>query len=200
MPVGPHPIHLLAEAAMIPIDNSLLAQGIDFIRYVDDILIFCDTEEEARLTLFKVATTLDRQQRLMLQRHKTKIYPAAAFKEFCSKMIEDRPISNSEDKVLKLINKYSNGDPYRIVFYNDIADEDWEKITDKIISDIITEYLSQSPIEYDRLRWFYRRLTQIGHPGGIDVTLKIDSLFCKYLHVFRFCTKDTSRKMERYWK
>jgi len=32
IPVGPHPAHLLAEASMIPIDNSLIAQGVNFIR------------------------------------------------------------------------------------------------------------------------------------------------------------------------
>ncbi len=73
VPVGPHPVHLLAEAVMIPIDNSLHSQGLNFIRYVDDILIFCENEQDAKISLSKVATTLDRQQRLMLQRHKTKI-------------------------------------------------------------------------------------------------------------------------------
>lgn len=172
IPVGPHAVHMLAEAAMIPIDNSLQAQGIDFVRYVDDILIFCNSEAEARITLSKVATTLDRQQRLMLQRHKTRIYSATDFQNFCSSMIEDRPISKEEDNVLKLINRYSNGDPYTTIFYNDITEEDWVSINDEIITNIIGEYLSQTPIEYDRLRWFYRRLTQIGHPGGIDVTLE----------------------------
>lgn len=188
IPVGPHPAHLLAEAAMIPIDNSLQAHGIDFIRYVDDILIFCNTEADARLTLSKVATTLDRQQRLMLQRHKTKIYTTEKFKSVCANMIEDRPISKQEDDVLKLINKYSNGDPYKIVFLNDISNEDWARITDEIVGNIINEYLSKTPVDYDRLRWFYRRLTQIGHPGGIDVTLaNIDKLtpcfanVCMYL-------------------
>lgn len=172
IPVGPHAVHMLAEAAMIPIDNSFQAQGIHFIRYVDDILIFCDSESEARLTLSKVAATLDRQQRLMLQRHKTKIYNNTSFETLCASMIEDRPISKEEDDVLKLINKYSHGDPYRIIFYNDIDENDWSQITDEIVSNIITEYLAQAPIEYDRLRWFYRRLTQIGHPGGVDVTLE----------------------------
>lgn len=188
IPVGPHPVHLLAEAAMIPIDNSLYAQGIDFIRYVDDIIIFCQTEQEAKIALSKVATALDRQQRLMLQRHKTKIYSTADFLVLCADMIEDRPISSKENMVLKLINKYSEGDPYRLVFYGDISDEDWGNITDDIVSNIISEYLNNPTIEFDRLRWFYRRLTQIGHPGGINVTLSnIDKLtpcfanVCMYL-------------------
>jgi retron-type reverse transcriptase len=171
IPVGPHAAHLLAEASIIPIDNSLQSQGVDFIRYVDDIIVFCENEIEAKLALSQIATTLDRQQRLMLQRHKTKIYTADNFKTFCAQMIEDRPISKQEDSILKLINKYSKGDPYRIVFYGDISKEDWESITDEIVSNIITDYLSQPTIEFDRLRWFYRRLTQIGHPGGVDVSL-----------------------------
>lgn len=188
IPVGPHPVHLIAEAAMIPIDNSLCAQGVDFIRYVDDIIIFCENELEAKITLSKVAATLDKQQRLMLQRHKTKLYKANEFKSLCADMIEDRPISHQEDSVLKLINKYSHGDPYRLVFYGDISDDDWSSITDDIVRNIISEYLNSPTIEFDRLRWFYRRLTQIGHPGGIDVTLEnIDKLtpcfanVCMYL-------------------
>jgi len=171
IPVGPHPAHMLAEASMIPIDNSLRVQGIDFIRYVDDIIVFCKNENDAKLILSQIAATLDKQQRLMLQRHKTKIYTTDEFKTVCANMIEDRPISKQEDMILKLINKYSKGDPYRIVFYGDITEEDWSSISDKIIGDIITDYLNQSTIEYDRLRWFYRRLTQIGHPGGVDVSL-----------------------------
>lgn len=188
IPVGPHPAHLLAEASMIPIDNSLRAQGVDFIRYVDDIIVFCENKNNAKLILSTIATTLDKQQRLMLQRHKTKIYNTGEFKTVCAQMIKDRPISKQEDSILKLINKYSNGDPYKIVFYGDISEEDWNSITDEIVSGIITDYLSQSTIEFDRLRWFYRRLTQIGHPGGVDVSLdNIDKLtpcfasVCMYL-------------------
>ena len=69
VPIGPHAAHMLAEAALIPIDNSLSSQGIDFIRYVDDIVVFCDSQEEAQINLFTIATTLDKQQRLILQRH-----------------------------------------------------------------------------------------------------------------------------------
>ena len=44
VPIGPHPIHLIAEATLIPIDNSLDASGFNFIRYSDDILIFCNSQ------------------------------------------------------------------------------------------------------------------------------------------------------------
>ena len=72
VPIGPHSIHLLAEASLIPVDNTFLAEGFRFLRFADDILILCENQQEAQLTLAKVAEILDKQQRLMLQRHKTR--------------------------------------------------------------------------------------------------------------------------------
>ena len=73
VPVGPHGIHLIAEATMIPIDNTLTTLGLDFIRYADDIIVFCDSDSSAKTALASIASTLDQQQRLMLQRYKTKM-------------------------------------------------------------------------------------------------------------------------------
>ncbi|MBC7075196.1 MAG: Retron-type reverse transcriptase [Syntrophomonadaceae bacterium] len=172
VPIGPHPIHLLAEAAMIPIDNSISIQGLEFLRYADDILVFCDSKQTAKNSLAKVASILDKQQRLMLQRHKTKTYTVEEFRNLCSDMIEDRPISKEEDEILKLIRKYSGGNPYRTITYNEISDEDWKSVSDEIISNIIYEYINQEDVDYIRLRWFYRRLAQLGHPGAIEVSLR----------------------------
>lgn len=188
VPIGPHPIHLLAEATMIPIDNSITSQGFRFLRYADDILIFCDSEQAGKAALAKMALILDKQQRLMLQRHKTKIYNSEEFKILCAAMIEDRPISREEDEILKLIKKYSGGNPYRTISYNEISIEDWDHITEDIITKIIYEYINQKEVDYIRLRWLYRRLAQIGHPGAIEVSLdelpKLSPCFaniCTYL-------------------
>jgi retron-type reverse transcriptase len=173
VPIGPHPIHLIAEASMIPIDNSLSLQGIDFIRYVDDMIVFCKSPQDAQLSLYKIALTLDLQQRIMLQRHKTRIFNSAyEFQSYCDKKIANQPISIEEDRILKLINKYSSDDPYKVVYYEDINDEDWGSISDDILTSIIQKRLSEANSNFERLRWFYRRLTQIGHPGGVNVTFE----------------------------
>jgi len=188
IPVGPHPIHLLAEATMIPIDNSISTQGFDFIRYADDIIFFCDSKQFAKKALATMVSVLDKQQRLMLQRHKTKFYNLIDFNSLCSSMIEDRPISDDEDRILKVIKKYSGGDPYRSISYNEISEEDWNLMSEEMIGKIIQEYVTQPEVDYIRLRWFYRRLTQIGHPGAIEVSLseisKLGPCFaniCSYL-------------------
>lgn len=64
VPIGPHPIHLIAESTLIPIDNSLDSSGFNFIRYADDILIFCNSEKEAKSNLATVASVLDKQELL----------------------------------------------------------------------------------------------------------------------------------------
>lgn len=172
LPVGPHPVHLIAECAMIPIDNCLFYKGIHFIRFADDIVIFCDSEASAKQLVFSIASTLDKQQRLTLQKHKTKIYNSEEFQNLCISMVEDRPISDDEDMVLNIIRRYSGGNPYATVSYNEISNEDWQAISNDIIRGIIKEYIQQSDVDYIRLRWFYRRLTQIGHPGAIDISLE----------------------------
>ena len=171
VPIGPHAVHLIAEATLIPIDNSMATTGLHFLRYADDIFIFCNSQNEARQALASVAAILDKQQRLILQRHKTKFLTASECQKLCLTMIEDRPISDDEDAVLKLIFKYSGGNPYKTVWYNQISEEDWMKLTEDVIAGIITDYLTQTPVDYIRLSWFYRRMSQIGHPGAIEISL-----------------------------
>lgn len=171
LPVGPHPVHLLAEASMIPIDNSLSDQGIHFIRYVDDIIVFCNSYEEAHSAIYKIANTIDKQQRLTLQRHKTKIYDANEFRDFCDSMIADKPSFPEEDALIRVINKYTHNDPYTTIQESSIDYRDWESITEGMLDKIILKYLSDKPINFERLRWVYRRLAQLGHPGAVSITI-----------------------------
>ncbi len=177
VPVGPHPIHLIAEAALTPVDNSLVSAGIRFIRYADDIIVFCKSGREAKTALSTIATVLDKQQRLTLQRHKTKFYEQSEFRSVCAQMIEDQPINSDEKSLLALIKKYSGGNPYKTISFSQISSDDWAAISPVSIRNVIEEYIVSDPVDYIRLRWFYRRLAQIGHPGAIEVSLEhLDAL------------------------
>lgn len=176
IPVGPHALHLIAESTMIPIDNCLVSKGINFIRFADDIIVFCKSRNHAKQLAYSIASTLDKQQRLTLQRHKTQTYNSEEFKKLCPSMIEDRPISSDEDKILRIIRKYSDGNPYIAISFNKISDEDWLSISDEIITKIIKDYLDKDQVDYIRLRWFYRRLTQIGHPGAVDISISLQEI------------------------
>ena len=188
IPVGPHAAHLIAEATLIPVDNSLETQGIDFLRYADDILVFCPSADAARATLSKIARTLDQQQRLTLQRHKTRFLSPEETVSLCREMVEDRPISANEKDLLSVVKKYSSGNPYRMISFSSISEADWRRIRDNKIDEIIDDYLSKDPVDFIRLRWFFRRLAQVGHPGAIQkVVTRIADLtpclagICAYL-------------------
>jgi hypothetical protein len=73
IPVGPYASRLLAEALLIDVDASLQAQGVDFVRWVDDYSIFCRTEYEAQSVLFSLGEWLFSKHGLTLQSAKTDI-------------------------------------------------------------------------------------------------------------------------------
>lgn len=177
VPIGPHAAHLLAEATLIPIDSSLRDSGLNFIRFVDDFLVFSDSTRESKSALATIARILDQPQRLMLQRHKTKMFTQDEFLAFCDEMVEDRPITTEEESLIAIVRKYSGGNPYATIMFSQVSRDDWEAITAAGLRSIIEEYISQDPTDFIRLRWLYRRLAQIGHPGAIEVSLeRIESL------------------------
>ena len=45
-------------------------------------------------------------------------------------------------------------------------------MTARVLRRVIEEYIQAESVDYIRLRWFYRRLAQIGHPGAIEVSLE----------------------------
>lgn len=171
IPVGPHSVHLLAETSINPIDKSLVSHSIDFCRYVDDIIIFSNSETESKTIIFQVAEILDKQQRLILQNQKTRIMKRDKFQKYCAEMIEDRPINDLEGNILNIIKKYSGGNPYQTVYLSKISKNDLKQFNETSINKILSDYLSKSKPDYIRLRWFIRRLSQVGHPSGIKYCL-----------------------------
>ena len=171
IPVGPHSVHLLAEAALIPIDESLRSTGHDFCRYVDDIHIFAGTREEAQIRLYDLVHILDEQQRLVLQKHKTKIVSAQEFILTAEAQLSDRPINKEEDALLKAISKRSNNSPYQRVSLESFTPDEKNLLTQDVLEDLLRMYLSPSEPNFVRIGWLLRRLAQVGAPGAIDFVL-----------------------------
>lgn len=171
IPIGPHVAHLLAELSLIPIDESLNLKGFDFCRYVDDFAIFTDTYEEARMVFYHMAEILDKQQRLVIQKQKAKIYTKADYLRVCSRMLIDDPINGTEEEILKIISEHSEGDSYTTIKLSDLTPEDLEVLSYDNINNLLHEYLSTSSPKFSRLRWLYRRLAQVGIPHAVDFSI-----------------------------
>lgn len=200
VPIGPHATHLLAEASLIPVDNSLAARRFTFRRYVDDIVLFFETEAEARAAVYSVASILDKQQRLQLQNGKTKIMEAAQFKQYCRNMIADRPINDLEENIIELIGRYANRNPYRSVFINQLAPEDLRAFKPSTIETIVAAYLAAEKPDFVRLRWFIRRLAQVGHPAGVQYLLdNIEQLIPALSDICHYFISVSSQGMSIDW-
>lgn len=174
IPVGPHSTHLIAEAALIPIDNSLKYNGIDYCRYMDDFIAFCNTELDCRIILNKVADIIDKQERLILQRYKTKIFTSIDFLEECNSQLNYEPLNDIEEKIVEIINAHLDGGPYtKKIKWEELGDEDKDFFSKMYFDQIIEGYLNDGMTpNYPKLKWFYHRLTQLGVPLVIDYTLE----------------------------
>jgi nucleoside phosphorylase len=172
IPIGPQPSHLLAEASLIPLDGFLASQ-YEFARYADDIHVFCESYQAAQTAVFKVADFLDRFQRLSLNRQKTKVLTASEFEEATSRMLVDDPINRAEEEMLEVIRKRlteegMDDNLYTGIEITHLAKEDLVRFSPPLVEQVLSAYVGSDSAHYIRLRWFLRRLTQVGVPGGVD--------------------------------
>lgn len=170
IPIGPHAVHLLAELTMIPIDQSLQSKGIDFCRFSDDIVLFAKDKTDAKIIIYKVAEILDKQQRLVLQQQKTKIFQTAEFILHCNSMIDNNPINADEQNIIRVLGQYSDN-PYASISHSILSKSELNLFTKEKVEGIINGIIEGSPIDYVKLRWFFRRLAQVGCDGAVEICL-----------------------------
>jgi hypothetical protein len=72
LPVGSNASRILAEASLIPVDAALKAEGIDYVRFVDDFMLFAPDRESADKALSILSENLA-QEKLVLSPSKTRI-------------------------------------------------------------------------------------------------------------------------------
>lgn len=170
IPVGPHGSHLLSELAMVPIDNFMKLKGYTFCRYVDDIHVFCDSREQGQIAIFELANVFNQNHRMILNRQKTDVLPSANFMAKAMEMTTDDPINDVERAILSAIKARTAG-PYHQAKIDDFDIKEKDLFSKESLETVLTDYLSSTSPDYPRLRWFLRRLSQVGAPGAIDFIL-----------------------------
>ncbi len=109
IPVGGVASRILAEAVLIDIDEYLVDEGINFIRYVDDFRIFCPTLVDAHVGITKIMQRLFRDG-LMLNAGKTDLSVAIKDKEKEKEKDETEGDDGKEaSEVLKTITRLAGG-------------------------------------------------------------------------------------------
>lgn len=170
VPIGPYASHLLAELSLMPIDELLTVKAYTFCRYVDDIHIFCNSPDECEIALYDIAKSLD-TIKLTISKHKSDIYKQTDFISKAEQMLIDNPINITEGMIIEIIKDKTN-DSYQSIRVQDLTDDELKILTQENIEDILKSYIDKANPDYTRLRWFLRRLSQVGVPGGVDFIIK----------------------------
>lgn len=79
LPVGGPAARLLSELLLNSVDRLMVAEGLSFIRFVDDYLVFADSREQAHSALIRLSELLLTNEGLSLQKAKTRILSSAEF-------------------------------------------------------------------------------------------------------------------------
>lgn len=162
LPVGSNASRILAEAALIEIDNYLISKNIDFCRFVDDYRIFAKSASEAHRNLAILVERLNKEG-LFLNFSKTNI--KELIKNDNKQKQEKKEDKNFNIDVFnKIIRGYSGliplkfrelSDSEKNKFTNEDENENILKLKDTLLIDpkefIVTIKIIVAKEKYDRL-------------------------------------------------
>ncbi|MGO2962940.1 MAG: RNA-directed DNA polymerase [Carnobacterium maltaromaticum] len=171
LPVGPHSTHIFAEMTLIPLDGFLDLISKEFSRYADDIIVFCDSKKEAEIMIYEIAKFIDSNQRLVLNSEKTRIYKNNEFKELCIEMTRDNPINDIELEMVETLNKY-DVNLYTTEQTITLDENDIKIFSQKRVNQCLEAYLQEKSPNFDRIKWLYRRLSQIQVGSAMEFTVE----------------------------
>jgi hypothetical protein len=137
---------------------------------VDDFVFFCNSEKEARIRIQQLAEMLDKEQRLILQSKKTKIFTAIQFLNYTQQLLIEDAYYDAEAEIIAIIQRYTGGDPYKKINLEVISDAHLAVLSKQNIVKLLDTYLADK--NFSKLRWFYRRLSQIAIPDAIDYSME----------------------------
>jgi hypothetical protein len=178
IPVGSSVSRLLSEIALDDVDKALLSEQTIYIRFSDDFRIFCKTKREAYEKLTFLANILIENHGLTLQQHKTKIMPNEAFVKSYLSTEKEEELNRLSDTFKSLLLELGIEDPYGEIDWNDLSQEQQDKISNLNLKGIIKEQAELEEINIPLSRSVLRRLAQIGSSESLDMILdNIDKLY-----------------------
>jgi hypothetical protein len=105
IPVGPAASIILAEAILLDVDQFISNHHVEHVRYVDDIRIFSDSEEQLSEILENLVVYLHDQHRLGLVSEKTSIRSSAEF-------LQEELQNQYQMEKLDILNEIEAGNQY----------------------------------------------------------------------------------------
>lgn len=188
LPVGSNASRILAEAALIEIDNYLISKNIDFCRFVDDYRIFAKSASEAHKNLAILVERLNKEG-LFLNFSKTNI--KELIKNDDKQKQEKKEDKNFNVEVFnKIIRGYSGliplkfrelSDSEKNKFTNEDENKNILKLKDTLLIDpkefIVTIKIIVAKEKYDRLSEISEIIDRFPQfiPYYVDILIKYAS-------------------------
>lgn len=180
LPIGGPAARILAELALNSIDKILQLQGVKFTRFVDDIYLFANSQEQAHANLNFLAIKLMTNEGLTLQKHKTQILAKSEFQN----LVTTRLTAESEEGKTKDRAKFMSL-PIKYDPYSPTALEDFKKVKKELeefnILDLLKEELRKTRIHQQFSRHLLKALNvldeKVVSQAFIAISYRLEALY-----------------------
>lgn len=182
IPVGSAASRLIAEVTLSDIDQLLLSEGTNYVRYSDDFRIFCRSEAEAYKYLTLIARSLIENHGLTLQQNKTKIIPVDVFRRDYLRENERRELDTLSERFYELLEEIGIVDTYSEIDYDTLSEDAQEAIDQLNLEGILQEQINEEEPDLSLLKFLLKRLGQLGDTDALNL---IFDNFGKFVPVVR---------------
>jgi hypothetical protein len=188
IPVGNAPSRLLAELTLSNVDEALLANGIQFVRFNDDYRIFTPSYAEAYRDLSFLAEMLYRMHGLTLQQQKTTIVPSEEFSQRFLDAPIDREVNSLNQRFNELLLELGFEDVYQSVDYYDLNEEQQGLIDTLNLQELLRESIAlEGELDIFMVKFLLRRLAQLSDASVVDELLEnLDNLHPVFPDLVRY--------------
>jgi len=187
IPVGCAPSRILAEITLSDVDEALLANGVDFVRFNDDYRIFASSQVEAYQHIAFLAETLFRNHGLSLQQQKTLVLPVNDFRNQFLGTPQDREMDSLHEKFHTLIEELGMDSWYEEIDYDDLNGEQQELIDSLNLGELFREEVESEEPDIPVVKFCLRRLGQLGDASVIeDVFDNLESLIPAFVDIVQY--------------
>lgn len=187
LPVGSAFSRLLAEITIADIDEALLANRIEFVRFNDDYRIFANSTSDAYRKIVILAESLFRNHGLSLNPQKTNILKIDEFKRRYLSTPKDKEIDSLYERFEELVDDLGLGSWYDPIYYEDLTSEQQEAIDTLNLAQLFKEEITKTEPEISILKFLLRRLGQLGDDSIVDdIFESLDSIYPVFVDVVRY--------------
>jgi hypothetical protein len=162
LPVGSDFSRIIAESTLIDIDEAMIREGIEFTRFVDDMVIFCKKGVSPYGILSFLAGHLAKCEGLSLSAQKTKII---SFEDFRLTFSGSVQTGNDEDDARDMI-RYEILDVYE---GEEIRQEKLNELAHLDLPNLLSEELSRDIWDSNKIRILLRALKIVKSAACVDL-------------------------------